>query len=87
MVEQVLGWIATVIFSFMLVPQIVKTVRTRSLEGVSIGTHGMYLLGNVVAIVYAGMIFQWPLIIKYALAIVSALVFFVVVLSIRRGMK
>ena len=79
MVEQALGWTATVIFSAMLIPQIVKTARLRTLEGVSLGMHGMYFCGNVVALAYAMLIGQWPLIIKYVVALVSVVVFLVVV--------
>lgn len=77
MVDQVLGWTATTIFSLMLVPQIVKTLRTRTLKGVSLWMYVLYFVGNCVAICYAGMIHQGPLVIKYAIALVTTAFFFI----------
>ncbi|NCN98681.1 hypothetical protein COU62_04735 [Candidatus Pacearchaeota archaeon CG10_big_fil_rev_8_21_14_0_10_35_219] len=33
---QVLGWIATILFSIMVIPQMIKTLKTKNTEGVSL---------------------------------------------------
>lgn len=70
---QILGWVATTLFSLMLVPQIIKTIKTKSTKGVSLLLFIIYLLGNTIAIIYAFMINQYPLIIKYNLAIITTI--------------
>jgi uncharacterized protein with PQ loop repeat len=70
----ILGWIATTIFSMAIVFQINKTIRTKTTDGVSAMLFVANLVGNVVALVYATMIGQPPLQIKYIIGlIVSAI--------------
>ena len=68
--DQILGWIATVMFTVCYVPQVAKTFRSRTLDGLSISLFVIQLAANVVALVYATLIDQPALIVKYALAIV-----------------
>jgi MtN3 and saliva related transmembrane protein len=69
---QILGWIATILFSIMLVPQIIKTIRTKDTSGVSLLLFIIYLIANIFALIYAFMIYQSPLILKYSIAIATA---------------
>ncbi|MFH0837325.1 MAG: SemiSWEET family transporter, partial [Candidatus Aenigmatarchaeota archaeon] len=66
---QMLGWIATILFSVMIIPQMVKTIKTKDTSGVSLMMFVVYLAANIIALVYAFMIDQSPLIIKYTIAI------------------
>lgn len=70
---QILGWTATILFSVMIIPQIIKTIRSKDTSGVSLLLFVIYLIANFVAIAYAFMINQSPLIIKYAIAIVTTI--------------
>lgn len=64
-----LGWIATVLFTVCYVPQIIKTVRTRTVEGMSFLLLFLQFIGNIVALWYATRIAQPPLQVKYILAL------------------
>jgi uncharacterized protein with PQ loop repeat len=68
-IDQVFGWTATIIFSAMIVPQLIKTIITKTTKGVSITLYIMYFVGNCIAICYATMIQQQPLQIKYTWAL------------------
>ena len=68
---QILGWTATILFSVMIIPQIIKTIKSRDTKGVSLLLFIIYLVANIIAIIYALLINQYPLIIKYAIAIVT----------------
>ena len=70
---QILGWTATFLFSIMIIPQIIKTVKSKDTKGVSLLLFVIYLIANIIAIVYAFMISQPPLIIKYSIAIVTTI--------------
>ena len=70
---QILGWTATFLFSVMIIPQIIKTVKSKDTKGVSLLLFVIYLIANIIAIVYAFMISQPPLIIKYSIAIVTTI--------------
>jgi MtN3 and saliva related transmembrane protein len=79
-IDQMLGWIATFLFSIMVLPQIIKTIRSKDTTGVSLGLFVLYLNANIVALIYAFMINQPPLIIKYVLAIVETIIYIAVFL-------
>ena len=77
-IASLLGWIATFLFTIMLFPQIAKTLKTKSTTGVSLWMYLIFLLANIIALVYAIMISQNPLIIKYVLAIIVDVFYLVV---------
>lgn len=72
---QILGWIATFLFSIMVIPQIIKTIKLKDTSGVSLALFIIYLNANIVALVYAYMINQPPLIIKYIVAIITTIIY------------
>jgi MtN3 and saliva related transmembrane protein len=67
-----LGWLATILFIVMLVPQIITTYKTKTVKGVSLLLYVIFLTANIIALVYAMLIHQWPLILKYAISILIA---------------
>ncbi|MBT4936263.1 PQ-loop repeat-containing protein [Candidatus Woesearchaeota archaeon] len=77
---QVLGWIATILFSIMLIPQIVKTIKVKDTKGVSLLLFVTYLIANVIALIYAYLITQPPLIFKYLLGIITAEIYIIIFL-------
>ena len=81
LLSQILGWVATILFSVMLIPQIVKTLKKKSTEGVSLWLFIIFLVANIIALVYALLISQAPLIIKYVLGILES-VFYIIVFAI-----
>ncbi len=66
----VLGWTATTLFTICYIPQIIKTYRTKTVEGLSFRLLFISFLANIVALWYATLIKQPPLQIKYILAMV-----------------
>ncbi|HLC19392.1 MAG TPA: PQ-loop repeat-containing protein [Candidatus Nanoarchaeia archaeon] len=74
-IAQILGWIATFLFSVMVIPQIIKTIKSKDTNGVSLLLFIIYLIANVIALIYAMMIAQPPLIIKYIIAIITTIIY------------
>jgi len=52
-----------------------KTIRSKDTSGVSLLLFIIYLIANIVALVYAFMISQTPLIIKYIIAIFTTVIY------------
>ncbi len=69
-----LGWIATVLFTICYIPQIIKTYKTKTVEGLSFWLLAIQFIGNIVALWYATLINQPPLQTKYALALVFLII-------------
>jgi len=61
----ILGWTATILFTICYVPQIMKTLKTKTTKGLSFWLLGIAFIANIVALIYATMIDQPPLQIKY----------------------
>lgn len=64
-----LGWTATVLFTICYIPQILKTYRTKTIDGLSFRLLFISFIANIVALCYATLIKQPPLQIKYILAL------------------
>jgi len=69
-IESVLGWTATILFTVCYVPQIIKTIKSESIEGLSFLLLFISFVANIIAFVYATMIEQPPLQFKYAAGLV-----------------
>ena len=65
-----LGWIATTLFTICYIPQIIKTHKTKTVEGLSFLLLFIQFIGNIIALWYATLISQPPLQVKYTLALI-----------------
>lgn len=63
-----LGWTATVLFTVCYIPQMMKTYKTKKIDGLSFRLLLISLIANVIALWYATLIKQPPLQIKYIFA-------------------
>ncbi len=69
-IESILGWTATALFTLCYIPQIIKTLQTKTTEGLSFLLLFISFIANIVALVYATKIHQPPLQFKYTAALV-----------------
>lgn len=67
---ETLGWIATTLFVSCYIPQIIKTYKSKTVDGLSIWLLAISFVANIVALAYATLIHQPPLQIKYILSLV-----------------
>lgn len=81
--SQILGYLATTIFSLMYIPQIWKTIKTGKIDDVSLPMFIMGFIGNIIALCYATMINQAPLQIKYVIALLAIGFYLIVYYKIR----
>ena len=59
----------------MIIPQMIKTIKEKNTSGVSLMFFFIFLIANIIAITYAFMINQSPLIIKYTIAIITTITY------------
>ncbi len=74
---QILGWIATFLFSIMVIPQMIKTIKLKDTSGVSLMLFIIYLIANIIALIYAFLIYQPPLIFKYIIAMITTIIYLI----------
>ena len=65
----ILGWTATTLFTICYIPQIVKTYKKKTVEGLSFRLLFISFVANIIALCYATLIKQPPLQVKYSLAL------------------
>jgi len=58
----------------------VKTIKVKDTKGVSLLLFVTYLIANVIALIYAYLITQPPLIFKYLLGIITAEIYIIIFL-------
>jgi len=58
----ILGYVAGALTTLATIPQVIKTVRSRKTEDVSLGMYSMVSLGVLLWIIYAFIIMSYPLI-------------------------
>lgn len=80
---QILGWIATTLFTAMYIPQIWRTLKTKSIDDVSLPMFIVGFIANIDALCYATMIHQKPLQIKYTLALIAIGIYIAVYYKIK----
>lgn len=68
--SDILGWTATALFTICYIPQMIKTYRTKTIDGLSFRLLFISFIANIIALWYATLIKQPPLQIKYILALV-----------------
>lgn len=73
---EILGWIATFLFTVCYIPQIYKTAKSKTVDGLSFWLLFISFIANIIALWYATLIQQRPLQIKY----VGALIFLTICL-------
>ncbi len=81
---QILGWMATILFSIMIIPQMVKTLTSRDTKGVSLFLFIIFLIANIIALIYAILIAEKPLIIKYIVAIETTVAYIIIFFYFKR---
>ncbi len=83
----ILGWLATFLFTVCFIPQIIKTLKTKTVEGLSFWLLFIQFIANIIALWYATLISQPPLQIKYVLALVFLAICIAVYIRVARHEK
>lgn len=77
LLTEAIGYAAAFLGTVVMLPQVLKTIQTRSAHDVSAVMLGTYLVQNVLWGVYGGLIQSWPLIlcnvVAFALGSVQAI--------------
>ena len=56
-------------------PQMIKTIKLKDTSGVSLLLFIIYFVANIIALVYAFLIYQPPLMIKYIIALLTTIIY------------
>ena len=59
----IFGYIAAVLTTASFVPQVLMTLKTRDVSGISLGMYSMFVVGIFCWIIYGFILWSWPMII------------------------
>lgn len=65
-----IGYAAAVAGTCIMIPQLVKTIRTKSVKDVSLGMLTVFLINCFLWVVYGLLITSWPVVISNALVFI-----------------
>lgn len=74
----ILGWGNMILFSIVAIPQIIKTLKTKLVDGVSIWMYYLIVIANIDAWFYAYLINQPPLLAKYTFGLVTGIIYIII---------
>lgn len=61
-ITDILGWITTVIFSILMLPQIISVIKKRSAKGISMSMLTLQVIGCGTSLAYSLMLELWPVV-------------------------
>lgn len=79
-----LGYIAATLTTLSFVPQALLTLRTRRVEGISLGMYSLFTLGITLWLAYGWQLGQWPIIIANAVTLLLAMSILVTKIVVER---
>ena len=81
--SELAGYAAATLTTLAFIPQAVRTWRTRSTEGISVGMYSIFTIGVALWLVYGALLSEWPIIIANGITLPLAL--YILVMKIRHG--
>lgn len=79
----ILGFVAAFLTSFALVPQVVRTFKTRDTRGISLWMFAMSSSGTLLWVIYGILLDEWPIIVSNIFSFVLLLM--ILIMKIRLG--
>lgn len=70
---ETLGYLAALLTTASFVPQVLHTLRTRDVAGISVGMYSVFTIGVALWLAYGVMLRAWPVIIANLVTLVLAL--------------
>ena len=67
-----LGYLAATLTTLSFVPQALLTLRTRQVEGISLGMYSLFTLGVALWLAYGWRLGEWPIVIANAVTLLLA---------------
>ena len=73
-ITDLVGYVAVVVGTSLMVPQVVKSFRTKKMDDVSFGTVALYFFNCLLWLIYSWMIRAWPPVIANAMGLAISVV-------------
>ena len=68
LLTQIIGYAAAVAGTSIMIPQVIKSLKTKSVKDISLGMLGIYVINCILWIIYGFLIESYPVIVANAFA-------------------
>jgi MtN3 and saliva related transmembrane protein len=79
-----IGTLAATLTTLSFVPQALLTLRTRQVQGISLGMYGLFTAGVALWVVYGVTLGEWPIIVANLVTLALALTILATKLAVER---
>lgn len=81
---EIIGWLGMGILGTALIPQLMKTYKTKRVDDISLSRCILLSTGFFLSLIYSISLMAWPLIFNYFWALVTSLIFLKLYFKYRR---
>lgn len=74
LITNIIGYVAAAVGTSMMLPQVVKFVKTKKADDVSLGMAVLYLFNCVLWLIYGILIVAYPVVVANGIALVISIV-------------
>lgn len=86
-ITQIIGFVAAVVGTSLMLPQVVKSIKTKKVDDISFAMLWMYFLNCLLWLMYGLLILAWPVIVCNFLSLIISIVQLFLKLKWRSGKK
>lgn len=72
MISELIGFAAAFCTTAAFIPQVIHSIKTQDLSGISLGMYSIFSFGVACWLVYGLMLLSWPMIIANSITLVLA---------------
>ncbi len=73
-ITEIIGFAAAAVGTSLMLPQVIKTFKTKAVRDISLGMVLMYFLNCLLWLIYGILILAWPVIVCNFLALIISIV-------------
>lgn len=70
--SEIIGMLAAFCTTFAFIPQVLHSIKTKDLSGISLGMYSIFSFGVACWLVYGIMLNSWPMVIANSITLVLA---------------
>lgn len=74
LITQIIGFLAAVVGTSLMLPQVIKTVRTKKADDLSLLMLSLYFVNCLLWLTYGLLIIAWPLVVCNFIALVISII-------------
>ncbi|MBT5021399.1 hypothetical protein HOK51_09610 [Candidatus Woesearchaeota archaeon] len=81
LITQIIGFTAAIVGTALMLPQVIKSIKTKKVDDVSLGMVLLYFFNCLLWLIYGALIIAWPVIVCNFIALLISIIQLVIKLK------